>query len=108
MQARKLGFSGVEVHDRLGIAQLVRVSWPAPGDVGEPPHKRRRSSIGNVFAECGVCSERKEMEALLPCGHLLCRCCIGQLGARRDWESPKWKCPFCKGGVDDTLPLFRP
>jgi len=111
MQARKLGFSSVEPASWLGFTErLVRVSWPAPGpDDCERQTKRPRRPTGNLVMECGICWERSEMQALSPCGHLLCRGCAGRgEEAHQTAQSPGWSCPFCKCSVESMLPLFKP
>lgn len=56
---------------------------------------------GNVVHTCGICQDSKPMEALLPCGHLLCAACCGEIGSLGC-------CPFCRCRVIGTQALFAP
>lgn len=59
------------------------------------------AGVGNVVRSCGVCHETKSMEALLPCGHLLCTVCRQRVGAMGC-------CPFCRCRAIGVQALFAP
>mmetsp|Transcript_48435 Transcript_48435/g.140293 ORF Transcript_48435/g.140293 Transcript_48435/m.140293 type:complete len:139 (-) Transcript_48435:53-469(-) len=54
---------------------------------------------GNLLQTCGVCQQVHPMEALIPCGHMLCGGCRVQVGTR---------CPFCRSSVEAGQPVFQP
>uniref|UniRef100_A0A7S4QQU6 RING-type domain-containing protein n=1 Tax=Alexandrium monilatum TaxID=311494 RepID=A0A7S4QQU6_9DINO len=54
---------------------------------------------GNLLQTCGVCHQVLPMEALIPCGHMICGGCRAQVGVR---------CPFCRGVVEACQPVFQP
>ena len=67
----------------------------------EPPPKKARVDRGNMEMECGVCNERSTMQALVPCGHLVCQSCSSKPEVTK-------KCPFCKQPTIGTQVLFKP
>mmetsp|Transcript_142605 Transcript_142605/g.397337 ORF Transcript_142605/g.397337 Transcript_142605/m.397337 type:complete len:137 (+) Transcript_142605:115-525(+) len=54
---------------------------------------------GNLLQTCGVCQQVHPMEALIPCGHMLCGTCRAQVSLR---------CPFCRAAVEACQPVFQP
>jgi len=93
--------------DELRIAWTTSVSVERPlGAASEeeeptPAARPPASGQGNVTMTCGVCHENGPMQALLPCGHLLCGGCWASVGGSR-------LCPFCRGYVVNVQPLFAP
>lgn len=57
--------------------------------------------VGNLVRACGVCTDLLPMEALAPCGHLLCSECRRSTLARG-------RCPFCRRPTTGGLPVFVP
>uniref|UniRef100_A0A7S1WIB3 RING-type domain-containing protein n=1 Tax=Alexandrium catenella TaxID=2925 RepID=A0A7S1WIB3_ALECA len=86
----------------LLVHRLVRGPPPAvpeteDGVAGGPLNANHCQ--GNVLQTCGVCQQVLPMEALIPCGHMLCGGCRAQVGTR---------CPFCRGIVEAGQPVFQP
>ena len=67
----------------------------------EPPPKKARVDRGNIEMECGVCNEQSTMQALVPCGHLVCQTCSSKPQVTK-------KCPFCKQPTTGLQVLFKP
>mmetsp|Transcript_39056 Transcript_39056/g.90548 ORF Transcript_39056/g.90548 Transcript_39056/m.90548 type:complete len:236 (-) Transcript_39056:75-782(-) len=114
VHARKLGFNSVEPHFSVARGAHIRVTWPEPGLEQQPTAAnqhaaKRRRLVGNFAVECGVCCERREAQALSPCGHLLCWGCAQRAEeARAQANELNWRCPFCNACVEDSLPLWKP
>ena len=67
---------------------LIEASWGrarAEGCEASPT-----TACGGFVGPCGICHEDRQLVALAPCGHVLCRTCQQQIGHQ---------CPFCRKPV---------
>ena len=95
--------------DQTTSLSPARFSCHSAEQVGRPSSWRRltdeewtaRRDRGNIEMECGVCNEQSTMQALVPCGHLVCQSCSSKPEVTK-------KCPFCKQPAIGTQVLFKP
>ena len=95
--------------DQTTSLSPARFSCHSAEQVGRPSSWRRltdeewtaRRDRGNIEMECGVCNEQSTMQALVPCGHLVCQTCSSKPQVTK-------KCPFCKQPIIATQVLFKP
>ena len=64
------------------------------GETEEPEHKRMRSQT----FQCQICFDATVRSVLVPCGHMLCAACAGQIRTN--------KCPFCRAAVQQIVKTF--
>ena len=64
------------------------------GDTEEPERKRMRSQT----FQCQICFDATVRNVLVPCGHMLCPGCAGQIRTN--------KCPFCRCAVQQIVKTF--
>ena len=64
------------------------------GDTEEPERKRMRSQT----FQCQICFDATVRNVLVPCGHMLCPGCAGQIRTS--------KCPFCRCAVQQIVKTF--
>lgn len=50
--------------------------------------------------QCQICYQR-DVDHILPCGHMLCAQCKGSIESRR-------QCPFCRARFQIITPFFKP
>ncbi len=70
-----------------------------PQQAPQPPPVQEVSRF-EMPAECPICYNNNQLQALRPCGHWCCATCISRL------EQPT--CPFCRTNLDMPLPNARP
>jgi len=59
---------------------------------------QHRIRLGQLVTDC---SRERTMEVLVPCGHMICSDCMVSC-------NPKDRCPFCRGKIEKSLPIFKP
>lgn len=85
---------------------ILLISWRGGKDSNGTSTPQRPStqpdlSKGNLMMICGVCQEEQPMQAIVPCGHLICGSCWDTAGCIG-------QCPFCRGHAFSLNPLFVP
>jgi len=66
-------------------------------------HSNSPSNHRSNTKKCVVCLEKDVRRILLPCGHpCLCEVC----GTSQGLKKLKYKCPECRGGIQDTVIIY--